>query len=244
MSTLDAFGHRHQASIWIVSPRRTSWSSFWGEKSSCGVVKSLFKTSNPKTQNGPSSQLTEATSCVERSFAMIKVEELHNFSSYQTLIMDTNKWSTKLQWRSWKSWRSWASMSVKLLTLTSVWVAELRKTRIQIGTLVVMMWRILHLVTTSMCGNPDFPHITCMRCWDSGFSRLAVTALPLSVSRNMTFLTRSWVTADTGLPGDFLGTSWGLHRFLPALPVKESVPKKYERKVKPEAFSSTGTSDC
>jgi hypothetical protein len=64
---------------------------FWGKKSSCGVVKSLSKASNPKTQNGPSSQLTEATSCVERSFAMIKVEELHNFSGYQTLIMDTNK---------------------------------------------------------------------------------------------------------------------------------------------------------
>ncbi len=125
---------------------------------------------------------------------------------------------------------------VELLTLTRFWVAEWTETSIQIGTLVVIMWRILCLVTTSMCGNRDFLHITCMRCWDCGFSRLAVTPLPLSVSRNMQFLTRSRVTADTGLPGDFLGTSWGLHRFLLASPVIEYVPKKYKRKVKPEAI--------
>ena len=75
----------------------------------------------------------------------------------------------------------------------------------------------------------------------------------------MTFLTRSRVTADTGLPGDFLETSWGLPGdflgtswglpgdftdFCQLCLLIESVPKKYERKVKPEAFSSTGTSDC
>jgi hypothetical protein len=52
--------------------------------------KSLFKASVQKAQNGPSTQLIEATSCVERSNATIKAKELRNFSSYQTLITDKN----------------------------------------------------------------------------------------------------------------------------------------------------------
>jgi len=39
---------------------------FWRKKSSCGVVKSLFEASVKKAQNGPSTQLVEATSCIER----------------------------------------------------------------------------------------------------------------------------------------------------------------------------------
>jgi len=38
---------------------------FWLKKSSCGVVNSLFEASVKKAQNGPSTQLIEAMSCVE-----------------------------------------------------------------------------------------------------------------------------------------------------------------------------------
>jgi hypothetical protein len=96
---------------------------FRRKKSSCGIVKSLFEASVQKARKGPSTQLIEATSCVEMWNATIKAEELHNFSSYQTLITDTN-WGigevTKLQQSSLKSWRSRAPMAVKLCTaLTS-----------------------------------------------------------------------------------------------------------------------------
>jgi hypothetical protein len=39
-------------------------------------VKSLFEASAKKAQNGPSTQLIEATSCVERWNTTIKAEEL------------------------------------------------------------------------------------------------------------------------------------------------------------------------
>jgi hypothetical protein len=48
---------------------------FWRKKSSCGVVKSLFEASVQKARNGPSTQLIEATRCVEKSNATIKAEE-------------------------------------------------------------------------------------------------------------------------------------------------------------------------
>jgi len=44
---------------------------FWRKKLSCGIVKSLFKASVKKAQNGPSTQLIELTSCVESSNATI-----------------------------------------------------------------------------------------------------------------------------------------------------------------------------
>jgi len=84
-ATLDATGCHHQLSICPVLPRRTPWSSIMHKKSSCGVVKSLSKASTKKARNGPSTQLIGATSYVDRSNAMIKAEELSNFSSYQTL---------------------------------------------------------------------------------------------------------------------------------------------------------------
>jgi len=61
---------------------------FRRNKSSCGVVKSLFEASVQKARNGPSTQFIEATSCVERSNATIKAEELA--TSYQTIITDKN----------------------------------------------------------------------------------------------------------------------------------------------------------
>ena len=63
---------------------------FWRKKSSCGVVKLLFEASVQKARNGPSTQLIEATSCVERSNATIQAEELSYLSSYQTLTTDKN----------------------------------------------------------------------------------------------------------------------------------------------------------
>jgi len=49
---------------------------FRRKKMSCGIVKLRFEASIQKARNGPSTQLIEATSCVERSNAMMKVEEL------------------------------------------------------------------------------------------------------------------------------------------------------------------------
>ncbi len=50
-----------------------------------------FKGSVQKAQNGPSTQLIEATSCVERSIVRIKAEDLSYLSSYQMLITDKNR---------------------------------------------------------------------------------------------------------------------------------------------------------
>jgi len=49
---------------------------FLRNKSSCGIVKSLFEASATKAQNGPTAQLIKATSCGERSNATIKAKEL------------------------------------------------------------------------------------------------------------------------------------------------------------------------
>jgi hypothetical protein len=49
---------------------------FWQKKTSCGVVKSLLEASIKKAQNGPSTQLIEATSSIGSSNATMKVEEL------------------------------------------------------------------------------------------------------------------------------------------------------------------------
>ena len=65
-ATLDATGRQH---------RGRHRHRFWSKKSSCGVVKSLFEARVQKARNGPSTQLIEATSCVERLNAMIKAEE-------------------------------------------------------------------------------------------------------------------------------------------------------------------------
>ncbi len=51
--------------------------------------------SNQKAQNGPSTQLIKATSCLESLNAMIKAKETSNFSCYQMLPMDKNQWSYK-----------------------------------------------------------------------------------------------------------------------------------------------------
>jgi hypothetical protein len=78
-ATLDVTGRRHRASIHPVLPRQMPWChghQFGRKKSSCGIVKSLFEASGQKAQNGPSTQLIEATSCIERWNAAIKADEL------------------------------------------------------------------------------------------------------------------------------------------------------------------------
>ncbi len=45
------------------------------KKLSCGIVKSIFEARVKKAQNGPFTQLIEATSYVERSNATIKAKE-------------------------------------------------------------------------------------------------------------------------------------------------------------------------
>ena len=58
---------------------------------------SRFEASVQKAQNGPSTHVIEATSCVERSNATIKAEEHSYLSSYQTLTTDKIVEVTKLQ---------------------------------------------------------------------------------------------------------------------------------------------------
>jgi hypothetical protein len=53
-------------------------------------VNCCFEASVQKAQNGPSTQLTEVTSCVVWSIARIKAEELSYLSSHQTLTTDKN----------------------------------------------------------------------------------------------------------------------------------------------------------
>jgi hypothetical protein len=65
------------------------WSSILAQKLSCGVVNRCFEASLQKGQNGPSTQLIEATSCVERSNTTIN-EELSYLSSHQMLTTDNN----------------------------------------------------------------------------------------------------------------------------------------------------------
>jgi hypothetical protein len=80
--------------------------------------KSLFEARVQKAQNGPSTQLSEATSCVKRSDTRIKAEELHNFSSYQTLIMDKNWQNYQAAMKLVKK-LAWAPIAVKLLRTVS-----------------------------------------------------------------------------------------------------------------------------
>jgi hypothetical protein len=81
-ATLDAIRHHHWASICPVSPQRTSWSLILAKKIELWHCET--------TQNGPSTQPIEATSCIERSDAMIQAEELSYLSSHQTLTADKN----------------------------------------------------------------------------------------------------------------------------------------------------------
>jgi hypothetical protein len=64
---------------------------FWLKKLSCGIVKPCcFKASVQKAHHEPSTQLIEATSCVEKLNITIKAKDLDYLSSYQTLTMDKN----------------------------------------------------------------------------------------------------------------------------------------------------------
>ena len=67
-------------------------------------MKSLFEASVQKAQNGPSTQLIETTSCVERWNTTIKAEELTQLSSYQMLRTDKNRRSYQLSKKLVKKW--------------------------------------------------------------------------------------------------------------------------------------------
>jgi hypothetical protein len=67
-------------------------------------LKSLFEASVQKAQNGPSTQLIETTSCVERWNTTIKAEELTQLSSYQMLRTDKNRRSYQLSKKLVKKW--------------------------------------------------------------------------------------------------------------------------------------------
>ena len=84
---------------------------FWHKKLSCVIVKRV-----QKAQKGPSTQLIEATSCVESWNATLKAEELSYFSGYQMLSTDKNRWSYRPSKKVIKNVKSWRHIAVKLLT--------------------------------------------------------------------------------------------------------------------------------
>ena len=59
-----------------IAPADAMVIDFWRKKSSCGVVKIAFQASVQKAQNGPSTQLIKAMSCVVRSNSTIQAKEL------------------------------------------------------------------------------------------------------------------------------------------------------------------------
>ena len=93
-SALDATGHNHWASICTpyCSGGRHGH-QFWHKKNNFGVAELLSEASIQKAQNRPTPQLIKATSCIDRSNAKMKAEELSQLSSYQMLTMDKNCWS-------------------------------------------------------------------------------------------------------------------------------------------------------
>jgi hypothetical protein len=65
---------------------------FRRKKLSCGVVKLLFKSSIQKARNRPSTQLIEATSCVERwNTTTLRMDK--NNRSYQSSKKFVEKWA-------------------------------------------------------------------------------------------------------------------------------------------------------
>ncbi len=58
------------------------------KKLRCGIVKLLSDASIQKAQNGPSTKLIWATTCIECLDTKIGAEDLSYFSCYQMLTMD------------------------------------------------------------------------------------------------------------------------------------------------------------
>jgi hypothetical protein len=77
---------------------------FWRKNRVVALWKSLSEAGVQKSQNGPSTQLIKATSCVERSNATMKAEELSYLSSYQTLTTDKNRRSYQSAKKLIKKW--------------------------------------------------------------------------------------------------------------------------------------------
>ncbi len=88
-ATLDAIRCRHWASICPISPPADVMVIKFGSKNQVEALwNSCFEASVQKARNGPSIQLIEATSCVERSNASIQAKELSYLSSHQMLTAD------------------------------------------------------------------------------------------------------------------------------------------------------------
>jgi hypothetical protein len=68
--------------------QRCTWHPVWGCCDGLSSQKYRFEDSVQKAQNKPSTQLINSTSYVEKLNATIKVREISNFSSYQTLTTE------------------------------------------------------------------------------------------------------------------------------------------------------------
>jgi hypothetical protein len=74
-----------------IAPTDATVIDFGLTKLSCGVAKSLSKARVKKAPNRPSTQIIEATSCIEMLIIMIKAKELSNFSIRQ-MLMNVKNW--------------------------------------------------------------------------------------------------------------------------------------------------------
>ena len=76
-ATLDATGRQDWGQLFApYCPGGHHGHQIWCKKSSCGFLKLLSEASVQKARNEPSTQLTEATCCVDRLNARMKAEEL------------------------------------------------------------------------------------------------------------------------------------------------------------------------
>ena len=66
--------------------------------------KSLSEASIQKAQNGPSTELIKATSCVEKLNTTMKAKEFSKLSSYQTPTTDKNRRSYQSAKKIIKEW--------------------------------------------------------------------------------------------------------------------------------------------
>ena len=82
--------------------------------------KSLSNASIQKVLNRPSTQLIEVISCVERSNATMKVEELSQLSSYQMLTTDKYRRSYQYPKKLVEKLAVMTANSVKLLRILTI----------------------------------------------------------------------------------------------------------------------------
>jgi hypothetical protein len=74
-----------------IAPADAMVINFGSKNQVMALRNRCFEASVQKTQNGPSTRLTKATNCVEKSNATIQDKELSYLSSHQMLTTD-KKW--------------------------------------------------------------------------------------------------------------------------------------------------------